>query len=350
MAKYDSSLGSLKDQINGAKNILVALPSQVSPDKLAAGLSLYLSLKNAGKEVGIASSDTLLVSHSNLYGVGSVSSVLPKTQGGNLVLTLEGVVANDGQVPGLEKLDWYPKGSDLNLVFHTIPNQKFEPKKVTPSYQGGSIDLVLVMGAPSLDALGSLYQNNQNSFSGTIVNIDNEGSNSNFGVINIVDPTASLSEIVAQILPSLGLNIDSDIASNILVGIYDATTNLTNKTNPDTFLAVGFCMQAGGKNPLTQTEQVAIHGTSPEQPVNVPPSDVARPSEFPPLNQVFGFPAPSRTPISNEFIVPLVINQNEPTSIPSAEERPQGEQALESNTESTPDPSWLSPKVFQANK
>lgn len=258
MLKYDHQLTEVKTRLPGANRILIVLPQNLSADNLAAGLTLYLSLKSAGKKVDIVSAGTPLVSHSNLFGVGELKKDLPKAGGGNFVISLEGVVDNTGsmqQVPALEKLDWYPEGSKLNLVFHVVPGQRFEPTNITSRHEESGYDLTWVVGCQSLNELGNLFIANSQYFAqGQVINVDINQTNAYFGFANIVDPQASsLSEVMAQILPSLTLNMDRDGASNIVSGIYAATNNLTQKINPDTFLVVSQAVQIGGTLPNTSS-------------------------------------------------------------------------------------------------
>jgi hypothetical protein len=351
MGKYDSQLGDLRNQLASSKNVLVVLPAQLTTDKLAAGLALLLSLNNSGKEVSIVTQDTPKVSDTNLYGVGQVSSTLPKVGGGNLTITLEGVVGSDGTVPALEKLDWYPQGANLNLVFHVLPGQRFEPARILPSYQGSGVDLIFTIGAQTLDSLGNIYQNNREVFSAKVVNVDNSNANTQYGQFNVVDPAAgTISEMIAQILPSLNLPLDADTSSNILTGIYDATSNLTVNVKPETFMAVGTAMQSGGKVPgglsVTQVPQM-LTPQAPALPQT--PADQYNQAGFPPLNQVFGFPIQSG-PTENEPAAQPEPQPAEPQSTQSsAEERPMGEMVGSSNPEmpSNPEPDWLTPKIYK---
>jgi hypothetical protein len=388
--KYEQQIADLKNTLSSAKNVLVVLPSQITHDKLAAGLALYLTLIASGKEVSIVTDDTPKVSHSNLYGVGQLSNSLPKTSGGNLTLTLEGVVASDGTVPALEKLDWYPEGANLNLVFHVLPGQTFQPARIIPNMSGGSFNLIFSIGASSLNALGKIYEENSQVFSGvSVINIDNEASNTQFGAVNIVDSeVSSVSEMVAQVLLGLGLQMDQDTSSNLLAGVYAATNNLTSNAKPETFSLVGTLVSLGGRLPQGEgglpqgsAPQAAPQIPQPQQPVSQPepqapvysqpvsepviqpqaaPSFAPAPTaenwsaNFAPLNQVFGFPVQPetiQTPVSSSdnFTVPTIVNDPNQNQAPSAEERPMGEYVGSSNPEipSNPDPDWLTPKVYK---
>lgn len=319
MSKYEPQLTDLKVRLVSARKMAVILPTNSTEDELASSLALYLALSQAGKEVVIASSENLTVSQTNLFGVGEIKNSLPAAGATNLVLSLEGVVDNQGLVPALEKLDWYPEGSNLNLIFHIVQGQKFEPARITSKYQGSNIDLIFTVGATSLNDLGALYTQNTALFTSSfVVNIDNNQANTNYGQTNLVDSQASsIAEIMTQVIPDLGLSLDQDIASNLLTGIYSATQNLTVKVRPDTFMAAGSALQAGGKVPGGMTSVGEV--------LQNPQYDLAKVLQIPPQPEV----APQQTSASQE-------------------ERPQGEYATSGSVESeNPAPDWLVPKVFK---
>lgn len=295
MPKFDLQINDIKNRLQNATRVLVTLPTQVNVDKLASGLALYLSLKAAGKNVSIVSEATPLVAHGNLFGIGDVKNQLPAGTG-NFMVHLDGVAdpnATDPlkKVPTLEKLDHYSTGSTLNLVFHAVPGQRFEPTKVSSSFENSSFEMIFVLGAASVAELGNLYIQNVGIFSQTqMVNIDNNSANTSFGGLNLVGTSATISEIIAEIISGTGLPMDLDIATNILNGIYDATTNLTGVVDAETFLAVSKAMEAGGAIPNqisnvqfpisnVQSEpqpQVKIEQTTPVQTqIPVQPSPVS---------------------------------------------------------------------------
>ncbi len=326
--KYDAQLSELQRVLPGAKNVLVAIHNNPSVDDLAAGLALFLSLTAAGKNVSIVSEGIIRVGHTNLFGVGQIQNKLPQSGAGNLVISLGGVVSN-GTVPALEKLDWYPQGSDLNLVFHVIPGQKFEPTHLTPRFEGGAFDLIFVIGSENLSGLGSIYSGHEETFKNIpLANFDNRAGNNGFGTTNVVDPNASsVSEIITQVLTPLQLPFEGDIASNLLAGIFAATNNLQgNNTSADTFAAVSLAMQMGGQKP---------------QPQAVPTPEAVS------FSQAFSqpmAPQPQPEPVvqqPTQSTLPLTQPEAEPQ--PSPEERPVGEEVV------TPENDWLTPKIFKGS-
>lgn len=314
--KYDAQITELKNLLPSAKSILIALPAGADTDRLSAALSLFLVFEAQGKQVSIVCEDTMRVAQAHLFGVDHVQKTLPQTEGGNLTLALEGVASPDGTVPALEKLDWYAESNNLNLVFHVLPGQTFQPARIVPRYQGSGFSLIFVIGAANLDSLGGIYRQNAQVFSGVhVVNIDNQG-NTGFGATNVVDSNAaSVSEVVAFLLADLGVVLDGDTASNLLAGIFASTDNLVSpKVNADTYMAVASCLRVGGKKPGMTSGQPQTAGTI-----------------------IGGMSGP--VPDLSALIPPSVVSSPQP----SPEERP----AAEGVVSETPEPEWLTPKIFK---
>lgn len=293
MLKYDHQLTEVKSRFPASNRILIVLGQNLNTDNLAAGLALYLSLKSTGKQVDIVSTGTPLVSQSNLFGIGDIKNDVSRTGAGNFIISLDGVVDATGsmqQVPALEKLDWYPEGSKLNLVFHVVPGQRFVPTNITSRHEESGYDLTMVVGCQSLNELGNLFISNSQYFAQSqVINIDINPLNAYFGFANVIDPQASsISEIVAHVLPSLTLSMDRDIASNIITGIYSATNNLTQKVNPDTFSAVSQAVQVGGALPANPQPQVA----APEVKIDFQPQTEPQPQFQPEQVMQANIPSP----------------------------------------------------------
>lgn len=346
MAKYDSQLTEFKTLLPNAKNILIALPTDANVDRLASGLALFLTLQAAGKQVTVVCETDIKVGQSHLFGVDHIQKNIPSTDGGNLTLTLEGVAASDNTIPALEKLDWYAQNNNLNLVFHVLPNQTFQPSRIVPHYQGSGFNLIFTIGAVNLNALGNVYQSHQNIFSGThLVNIDTQSSNTSFGQTNILDTNASsLSEVMTNLISDLGLNLDADTASNLLAGVFDATNNLTNdKVGAETYMAVANCLRVGGRKPSVQAAipsydwnaLMSKGTTSPSVSVQSTPQVQSIPDyAVPPVV------SPNAQPMDNSGDDSLPA-----TAQPSPEERPAEEGVISETVE----PEWLTPKIFKGS-
>lgn len=359
--KYDSQLAELKNILPNAKSILIAVPTGADIDKLAAGLSLFLTFEAVRKQASVVCDDNILVGQSHLFGVDHVQKNIPQTEGGNLTLTLENVAAADGSVPALEKLDWYAENNNLNLVFHVLPGQTFQPSRIIPRYQGSGFDVIFTIGAANLNALGNIYQTNSQAFSGThIVNIDIQPANTSFGQTNVLDTQAScLSEVMTSVITDLGFGLETDSASNLLAGIFDATNNLQGpKVTAETYMVVANCLRVGGKKPFdsAQGKPAAVQAFSSETQVrrgepsasgqNQPKVSAIPQQPTYDWNAVAA--AIGQSTGSNiqpqkdtDFTVPPVVSPAAPQ--PSPEERPAGEGVVSETVE----PEWLTPKIFK---
>ena len=407
--KYSAQVEPVKNLLLSAQSVLIALPAATTVDKLASGLALLLSLKQAGKQVEIATEDTLRVAHTNLFGIGDVKNELSggpvSLGGGTFTLTLEGVVDQDGNINS-EKLDYLQDGKNLQLIFTVPAGKKFEPERISTQYSGGEgsgYELIFIIGADSLQELGGIYTQNERFFnSGHIITIDNSQTNAQYGTTNVIDiNAAAISEMMTQILPDLGLNIYEDIATNILTGIYHATQNMTVNVKSDTFMAASVALQAGGKIPVDnvanqgfvhqpieyiQPQQLGMNerpqgqgaqsgGNQRSSGQNQQQGNQQRHHDNRPSNQGQGGHNRSQGR-GNSGGGPQQQNQKQGNTqhhsgqnqahnqqqmkqremqpnqqnMPSHEDRPQGEVATSSNPEvDNPAPDWLVPKIYKAN-
>lgn len=344
--KYDAQVAQIQPVISSAQNILIILPTEVTHDRLAAGLAFYLSLRRASKNVSIISDGVLTVGFTHLFGIGDIKNQLPQTTASNYTITLGGVVAPDGKVPALQNLDWSPSGptkADLKLTFHVMPGQKFEPTFATPAYEGGNFDLIIAVGVSSWAATGGVYTNNPQIFSNTqVLNIDNQVNNAEFGSVNLVDGScSSLSQMIGSLLQPLGLPYEGDIASNIIAGLFAATNSL-QAADAETFEVMANALRVGGQKPSS------IPNTAPMPMVSIPPSSTPVWAETPvepvPQSVSQGLDiSPFLTP-QNFSVTPTPKNQ--PELQQSMEEVPVGEQAQTM----APEADWLTPKIFKSSK
>lgn len=335
MGKYDAQINEIQKYLQAAQNILVALPANLQFDQLASGLSLSLALEQAGKNVAVVTDGIVKVGHTNLFGVGQVQNGLPQLSGGNLTIVLGGVVdPNTKLPPTLQELKYFPEGSDLHLVFYPLPGQRFEPTHITPAYDQVGYDLIFSLGALSLNDLGKVYASNQQLFaSSKIINLDNQASNSQFGLFNLVDQLSpSLSEIVYQLIVGGRLPVNADIFSNILTGIYAATSNLqAANVSADTFEIVAQAIKAGGHRPspgLTSTVVPLPSGMGPASSAQ-PALYQAATGSASVFNSLFNQSAPVQ-PVQT-------VAQSSPEEVP----------ALEQATSSEPEEDWLTPKIYR---
>lgn len=256
-------LQQIKEVISKNSSGIIAIPAKATPDAIAAGTSLYLGLTKLGKAVSLVSSE---IPQSDLVAADKIQTTL-STGGNNLVVSFP---YKDGAI---DKVDYKIEGERFNLIIAPRDEkEKLNPDDVSYSYTGGQIEFIITIDAPNLNALGPIYQQNENVFAGkNIINIDRHLINNNYGTINfVVKTSSSTSELVYHVVRSLGVALDKEIATNIYSGIVMATNNFgAYSVNADTFETVAQLMRAGAiRRPMTpQFGRPGMPGTRPMAPV-----------------------------------------------------------------------------------
>ncbi len=233
----ENSFGSI---IESAKSILVILPTKPYFDQMAAGLSLYLSLRDK-KETSIMCPSPMVVEFNRLV---AVNKIVPEMGNKNLNIKFVNYKAED-----IEKVSCNVEGGEI--VLSVVPKAGFEaPKKeqVELLYSGVSADTVILIGGA-----------NQNHFpviatpdlaSAKIVHVgiralENDGSKS---VLSFARPASTTSELIASIIVESGLELDPDIATNLLAGIEEGSKGFKGfDVTAETFQVVANLLRAGGK-------------------------------------------------------------------------------------------------------
>ncbi len=82
-------------------------------------------------------------------------------------------------------------------------------------------DLAVVCDAATLERVGRVSREHSGWLSSArLVNVDHHVTNSRFGAVNLVDPTAAATcQVIAAALPALGIELDTALATALLTGI-----------------------------------------------------------------------------------------------------------------------------------
>lgn len=286
----------------------IVIPPSPNIDIVASATSLYLSLTQKGINIILACESDI---NFDLVGSEKFQKSL-SAPGDNLVISFPYV---DGSI---DKIDYRIENDRFNLII--IPREKgkkLATNQVNFYYTGGNFDFLIILNAPNLNALGSLYNDNTELFQGReIINIDRHFTNENFGTINIVKKNiSSLSELIYLILKEGGLPIDKDIATNLFSGIASATNNFTSfSTNADTFQSAAELLRQGAVKKIIKTEEKLTYKPK------------------------ISFSSPQKT-ISNQSF--KIENQ-------TAKPINQVEKETKIETSKTPE-EWLKPKIFKGS-
>lgn len=243
-----TSTQRLKDIIGSNDKIAIAVGKNPTLDEMAGALALQLSLSSFGKSVTISCPTQPIVELSSLVGIDKVRNQLD-AEGKDLIVSFP---YRDGEI---EKVSYTIENGLLNIVVKAGENGLvFNERDVLYRKAGDNPSVLIVVGTPTLSDLGHLF-NVEALKDTTVVNIDNKTNNQEFGDVVLVSPQfSSVSEQVGQVLTSLNLPMDMDIAQNLLSGISFATDNFQKpNTSASAFEVAAVLMKKGAVRIQPQT-------------------------------------------------------------------------------------------------
>jgi hypothetical protein len=305
---------SLLTLIDSATSILVVLPTKPYFDQIAAGLSLYLSIHDR-KEVEIHCPSPMMVGFNRLVGVNKISGELGKK---NLTIKFAGYEAAN-----IDKVSYDIENGEFKLT--VVPKSGFaspQEDQVTVSYNGISADLIILVGGANDSHFPILELAELKD--AKVAHVGTRVLDSKREVSSFAKPGATTSELVASLIKENGLVMDTDTATNLVMGIEEGSMNFTSsEVTPETFETFAFLLRNGGqRRPKVRLSPIDFPpGAIPSKPFSVP-------------NQISGF-APVQKPAQQSPVA---------SSEPVAEQIENKEDVLEN-----PPNDWLQPKIFKGN-
>lgn len=253
-----------KEAVDNAKSVAILLPPDPTTDIVAAGLGLYLSLSQAGKQTQIGCGSQIRVENADLFGVDKIKNSI-----GNQNL----IISFDFKEENLKKVDYdVDETGKFMLLIQPQPGcEAPDTSTINYSYSGASADLVFVLGANSLEELGKIYADEKSFLDKVkIISVNQSAKASSMPSVDFhTNSASSLSEIIGFLLKSLEINPTADAASNLLSLIGTGTNQFNSpKVNADTFEIVAFLMRNGGhlgRSPLANTSRFGAFPPSPRQ-------------------------------------------------------------------------------------
>lgn len=258
---------SFKSVIDQSKSVLILLPTKPLFDQVAAGVSLYLALRQ-GKEVQIFSSTPVTVEFNRIIGVNKITHELGNK---NLIIRFADYKADD-----IERVSYDIENSQFRLT--VIPRQRITPpskEQVELSYSGVSMDTIIMVGGTNESHFPAIAYKELTNANIVHVGIKDLTLSSNKTYLSFSRPASSVSEIVAGLIKESGMVLDEDISTNLLMGIESASDNFNDSgVTAETFSIVSDLMKTGGKRTMFQPmakrddfPQGAIPGQFPKQQV-----------------------------------------------------------------------------------
>ncbi|KKQ53332.1 hypothetical protein A2865_01930 [Candidatus Woesebacteria bacterium RIFCSPHIGHO2_01_FULL_39_17] len=236
---------SFKNIIDQSKSILILLPTKPYFDQVAGGLSIYLSLRET-KDVQIYAPAPMTVEFNRLIGVNRIVQELGNK---NLVIRFVDYKAND-----IERVSYDIEDGQFRLS--VIPKQSITPPskdQVDLSYSGVTVDMVILVGGTNESHFPVISSKELGGANLVHIGTRDISLSSHKSYISFSRPASSVSEVVAGLIKEIGISINEDTATNILMGIEDASGNFTNTAvTAETFAVVAELMRAGGRRTSAQ--------------------------------------------------------------------------------------------------
>lgn len=237
---------SLTDQltqlIQRSNSFLIALPENPQVDAVASALALAMYLQKLGKQAQVAASGGLPLGTAFLPHIDALRNHIEIN--GTLTVLL------DTSRRQLAELSYDTKENQVAILLKAVQGA-FSPSDVSFSTSTSGVDAVFVLGAQSLEQLGSLFtENAEFLYELPKINIDNNPTNEYFGTINVVDITAvAVAEILADLFTSTNLtDLDADIATALLTGIVTNTSSFqSTRTTPQAFTKASELIAQGAR-------------------------------------------------------------------------------------------------------
>ncbi len=223
----------ISEQIDKAKRILITFGKEWKGDAVASALALKNWLASQNKEADIvAEKPSSPLPYSFLPGYALISHELDNIR--RFIISLDITNTTVDQVE--YRLE------DKTLEFIVSPkNGFFTPEDISSRSSGFRYDLIFVLGAADLESLGVIYDNDtQFFFETTIINIDHQAANENFGQINLVNLNAvAVAEILYDfIILAEKPKLDADAATCLLAGLITETKSFKTQSVTPHALAI----------------------------------------------------------------------------------------------------------------
>jgi hypothetical protein len=297
--------------VNSAASVLVVLPTKPYFDQVAAGLSLYLAIRDI-KEASIYCPSPMMVGFNRIIGIDKISGELGKK---NLTIKFAGYEAAN-----IDKVSYDIDGGEFKLT--VAPKSGFSAptkEQVAVSYNGVSADLVILVGGANDSHFPILLSDE--IANAKVAHVGTRVLDSKREILSFAKPGATTSELIASLIKESGLTMDADSATNLVMGIEEGSSNFGSpEVTPETFETFAFLLRNGGQ----RQPRIKL------SPASFPPGAIPT--------------KPFTAPVRQQRVVGSAVTQQVPVANPD----PVMEQveSKEEVVENPPD-DWLQPKIFK---
>ena len=245
MNPSSNELSAAAKAIQDHRRILLIPHANVDPDGLSSALACYQMFHSLGKEVTVVCPDTSVENLDFLPGHEKLSYGIPESQ--NFVITV-----NLDEGVEVDKLRYTVEDHKVNII--VVPKKgTVGTKNISLGAGEKQYDLIVVLDTADVALLGSVYSDNIDLFSSIpVLNIDHHISNTRFGQLHLIDPTAaSATELLYQwfmSIPDWKAKMTPDIATLLLTGLITDTRSFQNpNTTPRSLEVAAELLEYGAR-------------------------------------------------------------------------------------------------------
>lgn len=308
--------------ISDAASIIVVLPTKPTFDQVAAALAIQLSLSKS-KGATVYCPIDMTVEFNRLIGVDKISKDLGNK---NLVIKLK-----DYPGEGVERVSADIENGEFYLTIIPKPGNVAPNKdQLEFSYSGLASDTVILIGGANESHFPIMAKSEMKD--AKYVHIGVRELQNSRNIMSVGRPASSDSEIAASVILDHNYQnrtqgqqvsqddanalfvLNADVATNLLMGIDEASEGFVRESNADTFMIVSQLMRAGGNRQAKQSIN----------PNNFPQGSI---------------PTQPSTPVN-----PVIQNQAVVNKTPAAEPNPQ---TTEETFDNPPEDWNKPPKVYK---
>jgi len=232
--------------IEKSQNILVLCHAKPDADALGASLSFYLAMKQLGKQVTVVTNEPAKETMAFLPAMNTLHTTLGGTK--------DFIISIDTKSKSISKIKYNADEGRVNIII-TPKDGVFMASDVSFSAGKNQYDLIVAFDTGNVEYFGAIYDKNVQMFFETpIINIDHHASNTDYGQLNLVVPTAaSTTEILYDYLVFLEKKhskklIDADIATLLLAGLITDTGSFQHaNTSPRSLEVAAELLDLGGR-------------------------------------------------------------------------------------------------------
>lgn len=245
MSLSAQSIAAATQAIAQHQRLLIIPHANVDPDGLGSALACYQMFRSLGKDVTVLCPDTPPESLRFLPGFEKLTQEIAESQ--NFIVTI-----NLDEGVEVDKLRYTVEDRKVNII--VVP-KKGGIKANQISFGEGEkhYDLIVAVDTADLALFGDVYRQHVDLFSSTpILNIDHHISNTQYGQVHLIDPTAaSATEVLYNWFMQEAdwkTHITPDMATLLLTGLITDTRSFQNpNTTPRSLEVASELLEKGAR-------------------------------------------------------------------------------------------------------